>query len=135
MPDKKTLQKIAHSEVKKALNIGILEKASNCSRCKQLEQFGADGRSLLHAHHDDYEKPLMIRWMCSKCHRIETPMPRGEDNGFSVLTKGLVIAARLLKKEGFTIAEIARFYNVSMPGLSHAINGYTWNWIAERGKE
>ena len=33
-----------------------------CERC---------GRKDTHAHHDDYGKPLEVRWLCPKCHKTE----------------------------------------------------------------
>ena len=32
-----------------------------CERCESTED--------LHMHHDDYDKPLAVRWFCVECHR------------------------------------------------------------------
>lgn len=49
----------AHSMVNNAIRKGALfsEPCGNCG-----------GKENLHAHHDDYLKPLNVRWLCSACH-------------------------------------------------------------------
>lgn len=40
---------------------------------------GTDGRTLLQAHHDDYRRPLDVRWLCVGCHdAIDRPGTLGE---------------------------------------------------------
>ena len=39
---------------------GTLERPENCSSCGVVCK--------PHAHHDDYEKPLEVRWLCVSCH-------------------------------------------------------------------
>ena len=53
-------KKNIHHKVQRAVKKGIIVKASNCENC------GADG--MLHGHHDDYSKPLKVRWLCPACH-------------------------------------------------------------------
>jgi len=50
----------AHVLVGNAVRDGILVKPESCSRC------GSSGK--ISAHHDDYSKPLEVRWLCSACH-------------------------------------------------------------------
>ena len=125
-------QKSAYDAVRAAHHKGLLTRPSKCQRCGEAERFGTDGRSLLHGHHADYSKPLDVEWLCASCHRKETRLPLGEQNGNAVLSANLVKAATILHSEGFTLAEIARFYGVSRQGLSHAVVGK--NWLAERAK-
>ena len=49
----------AHSAVARALKNGSLFKES-CKRC---------GSENTEAHHEDYDKPLYVIWLCSKCHK------------------------------------------------------------------
>ena len=44
-----------------AMRKGTLVKASNCSACNSTEK--------IEGHHDDYTKPLDVRWLCESCHK------------------------------------------------------------------
>lgn len=50
----------AHTMVNNAIRDGRLKKESNCSICNS--DMGVS------AHHDDYNYPMSIRWLCSACH-------------------------------------------------------------------
>ena len=42
------------------LRAGRIVKPSECSECHAVKR--------VVAHHDDYNKPKQIRWLCDKCH-------------------------------------------------------------------
>ena len=51
----------AHRAVDNAVRSGSLKRPENCEQC---------GVSCTpHGHHDDYAKPLDVRWLCAACHR------------------------------------------------------------------
>lgn len=50
----------AHRAVSNALRAGRITRADSCESC------GAVGT--LHGHHDDYARPLDVRWLCPACH-------------------------------------------------------------------
>ena len=48
--------------VQLALKSGFLVKPKKCGNC------GAE-KERIEGHHDDYAKPLEVRWLCPKCHK------------------------------------------------------------------
>ncbi len=42
----------------------IIEPCEQCGENGKMK----DGRRKVQAHHDDYNKPLDVRWLCQKCH-------------------------------------------------------------------
>ena len=56
--EKNLIKRAAHIITGNAIRDGKLIKAP-CECCDE---------AIVHAHHDDYAKPLEVRWLCNKCH-------------------------------------------------------------------
>jgi hypothetical protein len=52
--------KRAHHAVKAAIAEGRLVRPARCETCAEA--------TYAVAHHDDYDKPLDVRWLCRPCH-------------------------------------------------------------------
>lgn len=66
------LAKAVHKEFARAVKDGRVVKAAACEDC------GRDN-TRLEGHHDDYSKPLEVRWLCGSCHRLHhKAMEKGE---------------------------------------------------------
>lgn len=57
----------AHDIFEKAVKRGDIVRPDACEECGEAPPF-KDGRSPIQAHHDDYNKPLEVRWLCQRCH-------------------------------------------------------------------
>lgn len=53
---------LAHKLVSRAIVAGELQRASECSLC-------GSSAFAIQAHHEDYSKPLAVRWLCAPCHK------------------------------------------------------------------
>lgn len=58
----------AHAAVARALKSGVLVRPDRCEDCETPCKPDA--------HHDDYDRPLEVRWLCRRCHRRQ-PMGTG----------------------------------------------------------
>jgi len=52
----------ARGKLRYAVKVGKVKKPIICEGCKDLAP--------LEGHHDDYSKPLEVRWVCKKCHGL-----------------------------------------------------------------
>jgi len=81
----------AHNLVNGAVERGALVRPSACSECGVAPPPRRDGGAQVEAHHDDYNRPLDVRWLCKRCHRAwhrsHVPVPRraGADPAADVL--------------------------------------------------
>jgi len=52
-------RQIAHTAVARAIRNGTLVRQP-CIRCEKIKSI---------AHHEDYDKPLEVMWLCQPCHK------------------------------------------------------------------
>lgn len=57
-----SLHMAAHNAAMRAVRRGILVRPAACSKCGD--------ETKLHAHHEDYNKPLEVLWLCYYCHMV-----------------------------------------------------------------
>ena len=53
---------LAYHAVRNAIKRGDLVRPTSCPDCGTTS-------SPIYAHHEDYGKPLDVRWMCARCHK------------------------------------------------------------------
>ncbi len=84
-----TADKRAQNLVWKAIKKGILisQPCENCGITGTFE----DGRNKIQAHHDDYSKPLEIRWLCQECHHEWHKKNKAKNGGGTELDDGKTI--------------------------------------------
>lgn len=58
----------AHHAIANKIKYGKLIRPKECSVCGQIPAPAPSGLPSIQAHHDDYSKPLEIRWLCISCH-------------------------------------------------------------------
>lgn len=129
----------ARRKVRTALENGTIQRAATCESCGSINKPTADGRSYIHAHHPDHNKPLEIQWLCAKCHRKESTHvwggpAFGEINGRAKLTENDVLEIRESNESNVALG---RRFGVANQTISAARNGGkwgNWGWLAEREK-
>lgn len=61
-PGTKEMKHETQREARRAVKDGRLSRPDSCESC---------GKSCVpQGHHDDYTKPLNVRWLCSQCHSL-----------------------------------------------------------------
>lgn len=56
-----SIKNSAHLKVSRAIKLGLLKRPESCESCEEIKP--------LHAHHDDYAKPLSVMFLCAACHK------------------------------------------------------------------
>lgn len=75
-------KRAAQGAARRAINRGELVRPDVCS-C------GCGSRGKMEAHHDDYSKPLVVRWLSKRCHEAHHVAERAKARTFdeSALTR------------------------------------------------
>lgn len=59
--DLNIIKRYASLIIGNAVRDGKMLKPQTCSECNKES-------SKIHGHHDDYNYPMVVRWLCPKCH-------------------------------------------------------------------
>jgi hypothetical protein len=120
----------AYRHVRNAIKSGLLMRPDICSKCGDKPALASDGRSRIHAHHHDYNRPLDVEWLCAKCHRKETPLPSvmgaptfGERNGQAKLNAEIV---RMIRESKESAVKLGKRLGVHHATVSRARRGDHW---------
>jgi ribosomal protein S27AE len=89
------VSKAIHLMVGRAVRDGVISKPDACEECGEKKD--------LHGHHDDYDFPLDVRWLCSACH-----LRWHRENGPGKNRKEMYVTLALSEAEHQRIKAIAK---------------------------
>lgn len=70
-------EKVAAScKLRQAVKLGKVIKPKNCENCGR--------ETKLDGHHDDYDFPLIVRWLCARCHKKHHVAVREREKVFAL---------------------------------------------------
>ncbi len=120
----------AHAVVNRMVKTGEMMVPVACQKC-------GDGSMKLHAHHEDYNKPTDVIWLCPSCHfkihkkvLIGKTVHRGSECKTSKLSEEIVSQIKEMIRDGISMAEISRMVNVSDTAIHFIKDGKTWKHVA-----
>lgn len=106
----------AHSITWQRLRTGKITPGP-CETCGAVDN--------IHAHHDDYSKPLKVRWLCSTCHRIHHAREKGlrisSEMPKTQKPERPIAEALSLRNSGMSYKQIARAMGIS--------KGTAYKWL------
>jgi hypothetical protein len=118
----------AHDAVKWALSTSKLTRPDHCSVC------GKDCKP--EGHHDDYSKPLDVRWLCRACHFahhgikiVPKTSVSGEYVGTSKLQADQVLQIRRLSGAGLSQRAIAKQFGIDQSTVSDIVRRERWKHL------
>lgn len=56
-------RQIARQKLITQIRLGNIARPCTCQECKR--------KARIEAHHEDYSKPLDVKWLCKSCHCLE----------------------------------------------------------------
>lgn len=121
-----------YTQVRAAIRKGILVRGKQCEICNSKDFKCKDGRSYIHAHHEDYTKPLEVKWLCASCHK-KTSLYDPETHPNSKLSRVKVKAIKeLYTYNGWKKTDLASLFMVNITTIIRVVNDESW--IKERSK-
>ena len=130
-----TPQEKGRRAVRTAIETGVMVVPSCCSKCGDYPGRGRDGRRLLQAHHHQgYDYPLDVTWLCVSCHRAETPQGicLGTSNANSRLTDTDIL--EIHRCPNIHREELARRFGISKWTITDIRSGRRWGWLRALSK-
>lgn len=117
-PDKRRAQGFVSYAIKR----GLLVRPERCESCAKLCK--------PHAHHDDYSRPLDVRWLCSRCHGREhwdiSHTEPATPKAIRKLSAADAIEIRVRRSAGERAKDLAAEFGVSSSAISMIASNQRW---------
>jgi uncharacterized protein with PIN domain len=121
------IKSVARRKLRQELHMGRMSRPKFCSKCGSEPLPAKDGRPQIQAHHYcGYDRPFDVIWLCTPCHRKETPVAAGARSGTAKISASEARRIKILLSVGMAQRDIARLFSIGRTTVRHIAQGNTW---------